>query len=173
MYIKIIGCFLILGCCGGIGKLFAGELSERVKRLQELKRMVVNFKGELSFHHAALQEAFLRVSERVAPPYDQFLKNVSGELEKRDGRIFLEIWQEELESLIGYPGFRKSDKDLLLTLAEGIGYLDLKMQQETLELVLQQLEEMSETAAEERKRNGRFFEVLGVMAGAFLIILVI
>ena len=74
MYIKLIGSLFLLGSASSIGFLKSEELTERVKKLQEMKRMMILLQGELRFHRAELSEAFENVAERVQEPFKDFLK---------------------------------------------------------------------------------------------------
>lgn len=87
MYLKIIGCLFIMTSTIGIGWEKAEELKERVKRLEDLKSMMLLLQGELRFHHAALSEAFGNVSVRVKDPFRGFLSEIAERLEQREGGV--------------------------------------------------------------------------------------
>lgn len=173
MYLKIIGCLFIMTSTIAIGWEKAEELKERVKRLEELKCMMLLLQGELRFHHAALSEAFENVSDRVREPLCTFLRETAERLEKHDGENFEMIWDNASKNLLLQPGFKKEDGSLLELLRGSLGYLDLELQTETLNQTIFRTEEAISVAKEEQKQKGRLYQTMGVTAGAVLTLLVI
>jgi stage III sporulation protein AB len=55
----------------------------------------------------------------------------------------------------------------------GLGYLDLNMQIENLNLAMLQTEEALKIAKEVQKVRGKLYQTLGVTAGMFLTLLII
>ena len=156
-----------------IGFLKAEELKVRVKRLQELKRMMMLLQGELRFHRAALSEAFESVAERMEDPFQSFLSETAERLEQRESGGFEGIWEEMSEKLLRTEGFQKGDDRLLEVLKNGLGYLDLTMQTETLNLAMIQAEEAIAIAKDQQESRGKLYRTMGVTVGALLILLII
>ena len=173
MYIKLIGGLFLIGSAAAVGFIKAEELQVRVRILLELKRMIGFLQGELRFHKASLAEAFEAVSDRTSEPFAGFLKELARKIETKDFRGFEEIWKEQVERLLKEDGFQKEDRYLLETLGNGLGYLDLKMQTENLNLVMLQTEEAVRLAKEMQQVKGKMYQTLGVTAGVFLTLLII
>lgn len=173
MYLKILGCLFIMTSTIAIGWGKAEELKERVKRLEELKSMMLFLQGELRFHHAALSEAFENVSERIGEPLREFLRETAERLEKREGEGFEAIWDEASEKLLTKEGFRAEDGQLLDYLRGSLGYLDLALQTETLNQTIFRTDEALAAAKEEQRQKGRLYRTMGVTAGAVLTLLII
>lgn len=173
MYIKIMGSLFLLGSAASIGFLKAEELNERVKKLQELKRMMVLLQGELRFHRATLSEAFGNVADRVAEPFQSFLKETAKKLEERDEEGFGSVWSKKSKELLHTEGLKKEDAHLLELLGSSLGYLDLTMQTETLNLVMIQTEDAITAAKEQQKSKGKLYQTMGITVGALLVLLII
>ncbi len=173
MYLKIVGSMFLIVSTGMIGCLKAEELDERVSCLREFKRMMVFLQGELRFHKAALPEAFENVSKRIGEPFSTFLMELSKRLESKSLGGFEDAWKEMSEELLRKEGFRKEDKRLLETLGGSLGYLDLAMQTETLNLAILQTEESLRHAKEQQQVKGKLYRTMGIASGAFLILLVV
>ena len=173
MYIKIFGSIFLLTSAAAIGYLKADELKELVRCLNELKRMMILLQGELRFHRATLSEAFENVSERVDPPLDMFLEELAKKLENRHSGSFLTVWDEVFDNLLTNEGFKKEDKVLLEQLGTSLGYLDLTMQTETLNLAILQTDDVIMNAKEQLEIKGKLYQTMGVTAGAFLTLLII
>lgn len=54
-----------------------------------------------------------------------------------------------------------------------LGYLDLTMQAESLNLAAMQVEEVIKTAEEQRQTRGKLYRTMGVSVGALLTLLII
>lgn len=156
-----------------IGLLKAEELNERVKLLQELKKMLLHLQGELRFHRAELSEAFENVAEKVEEPYKRFLKVMADELSEGNADGFEGAWKRHSGKLLQTEGFRKEDGQLLELLGGSLGYLDLTMQTEHLNLVMLRTEEVIEEARKLQESRGKLYQTMGVTAGALLTLLII
>ena len=172
MYIKLIGSLFLLGSASSIGFLKSEELAERVKKLQEMKRMMILLQGELRFHRAELSEAFENVAERVQEPFRYFLKETGNRLEKKEAG-FDEIWEETSIKILAVEGIRREDEQLLDLLKSSLGYLDLTLQTETLNLAILQTEDSINQAKEQQARKGKLYQTMGVTVGALLVLLII
>lgn len=173
MYIKIIGSLFLLGSTGAIGFMKAEELGERVKNLQEMKRMMILLQGELRFHKAALAEAFENVSERLAEPFCDFLKETGKRLDSREGEGFECIWENTSLKILQAEGLKKEDKYLLELLKNSLGYLDLTLQTETLNLAILQTDDEIKKAKEQQESKGKLYQTMGITVGALLTLLII
>ena len=172
MYIKLIGSLFLLGSASSIGFLKSEELTERVKKLQEMKRMMILLQGELRFHRAELSEAFENVAERVQEPFKDFLKETGRRLEKKDAG-FDKIWEETSVKILTAEGIKREDEQLLDLLKSSLGYLDLTLQTETLNLAILQTEDSINQAKEQQARKGKLYQTMGVTVGALLVLLII
>lgn len=173
MYIKLIGALFLMSSTSAIGFLKAGELAERVKKLQELKHMMMLLQGELRFHRAEIAEAFENVAEKIEDPFAQFLKDTSLRLRHREKGGFEQIWRENVKQLLNQEGFLKEDFYILELLGSSFGYLDLALQIETLNLVTARTEESIRQAVKKQESRGRLYQTMGVTVGALLTLLMI
>lgn len=173
MYRKIIGssCFMVTASM--IGILKAKQLDVRVKRLMEMKRMMIFLQGELRFHRATLSEAFTGVSKRLEEPFGTMLKKIAEQMDQQNAPEFSAVWQEVTKPVILQDGFSKSDEALFEILQTGLGYLDLNMQTETIRLAILRTEEAIEDAKEQQGIKGKLYRTIGVTTGAFLSLLII
>ena len=173
MYIKVLGSIFLLTSAAAIGYLKADELKERVRCLNALKRVMILLQGELRFHRATLSEAFENVAERAEKPFDVFFEELTKELERRKYGSFSSAWNELSDKLLTNKGFKKEDKVLLEQLGNSLGYLDLTMQTENLNLAILQTDDAIMNAKEQLETKGKLYQTMGVTAGAFLTLLMI
>ncbi len=173
MYIKVLGGIFLLASAAAIGFLKADELKERINHLSEVKRMMILLQGELRFHRAVLSEAFENVSEHMNAPFSVCLKEMSAKMEKRDSGDFYTVWSEMSEMLLKEMKLEKKDRVILDTLGSSLGYLDLTMQTETLNLAIIQADEAIKHAKEQFVEKGKLYQTMGVTVGALLVLLII
>ena len=172
MYLKVIGSVFLIFSAAAIGFVKAEELKCRVERMEEMKRMMILLQGELRFHRAELSEAFENVAERVQEPFRDFLKETGSRLEKKEAG-FDEIWEETSIKILTVEGIRREDEQLLDLLKSSLGYLDLTLQTETLNLAILQTEDSINQAKEQQARKGKLYQTMGVTVGALLVLLII
>lgn len=173
MYLKIVGSLILMIAAILTGCMKAKELEEHTMRLIELKRLMVLLQGELRFHRASLAEAFENVAERVDEPFSLFLKEVSEKLEAKTFGSFEVIWKETAETLLKKRGFAKEDERILEMLCGSLGYLDLAMQMDTLNLAILQVEEMIKDAKEKQEIRGKLYRTMGITTGAMMALFII
>ena len=135
--------------------------------------MIVFLQGELRFHRAELSEAFEAVAERMEEPFAAFLRQVEKELEQKETGGFETVWKANSQKLLQKEGFSAEDERLFEMLAKSLGYLDLTMQTESLNLAVLQVEEAVKTAKEQQEMKGKLYKTMGISAGAFLTLLMI
>ena len=105
--------------------------------------------------------------------FQEFLQELAEKLGKKEIKGFEEIWKEQVDSLLKEDGFQKEDRYLFQMVGNGLGYLDLNMQIENLNLAMLQTEEALKIAKEVQKVRGKLYQTLGVTAGMFLTLLII
>lgn len=172
MYLKIAECFLLFVISTALGFIKSEKLKERVRILDELKKMAVFLQGELRFHRAMLSEALENISPRLSHPLDGLLKDVSEKLEKKEASFEM-LWKDSVEKLVRKENLRQEDVPLFLMIGNSLGYLDVAMQLEHLNLVIFQVEEAIKTAKEQQEIKGKLYRTMGATAGAFLVLLII
>ena len=173
MYVKMIGSLFLMSSATAIGFLKAEELRERVKRLQGLKRMMGLLQGELRFHRSELSEAFGSVAKRVEEPFCSFLKIMEKQLNEHQAESFESVWRQCSKQLVLEEGFLEKDLQLVEVLGNGLGYLDLTMQTETLNQAIIRTEEEIQEAKKQQQNKGKLYQTMGITAGALLTLLMV
>ena len=89
--------------------------------------------------------------------------------ESADGVPFSRIWREEGEKLKDLP-LTREDWEQFFLLGSNLGYLDLAMQERTILLYLEQLDETIKYLKEHSRERSRLYMSLGIMGGLFFTI---
>lgn len=173
MIVKAAGICLIMGSSTAMGFLLSGRLEERIEELECMKKMLMQLKGEIRYHHAMLPEGFRATAGRMENLYGTLLKNVSEEMEEMDGQTLAQIWEKNVRVVLKESALSKEDKERLVAFGGQMGYLDIEMQINSIELYMEQLQEEIKNAKEGLKRNGKLYRTMGVIAGIFVVILIV
>ena len=173
MYIKFAGCLLLIGGTTLAGFRKAEELKERVEKLEMLKRMMVMMQGEFRFRHATLSEVLENVSGKMSQPFGNIFGRIAKQLEERNHEGFQKIWEDGTLALLQCGGIQTSEQRIFELLGNGLGYLDLETQIDTLQLAVLQMEEKIEEAKEQRDREGKLYRTMGMTLGALFVLLVV
>lgn len=171
--IKVAGSCLILFSSTAIGFWCSGRLRDRLEELEYIRKLLLMLRGEIRYSHATLSEAFQAIGKRMKPPYGAFLLRTAEAMDSMEGQTLSQLWETGIREELTDSALKKEDKERLIWLGSQLGYLDTQMQLSTIELYLEQIQEELQSAAESVKRNGRLYQTLGVMAGIFLVILMI
>ena len=173
MYLKIVGSLFVLCSAAVFGFWKAEKLNRRVLCLQELKRMTVFLQGELRYHRSRLSEAFENVSDRIRGPLGIFLQELAERIESNGVMTMDEAWKEATSHLLQNADFSKEDESLFEVLGNSLGYLDISMQIEHLNLTVLQIEDALNMAKEQWRVKGKLYRTMGVSLGALLVLLIV
>lgn len=173
LLMKILGCIMVIGASSGIGFFFSNEMRCRLEDLKELKKMVGLLRGDIRYANTPLPEALGAITRRHNGSFNNFFKNVSTRLCELSGQTFAQIWQEGVVKELIDTSLSKKDKLLLTQFGDNLGYLDKEMQMNVIDLYISQLEEEIKEMTKTLKEKSYLYNSLGVMAGIFIVVIMI
>ena len=169
--LRLCGAFLVVLASSGLGIYMAGQWNERLKTVEQLRKMVFLLKGEIVYAHSPLTEGFERTGKKGGGEIGELFIHVAERMETQQGEPFYTIWQEEIDRLPKTVCLSGEDRQNLKGLGEHLGYLDLDMQERTILLYLEQLDLTIDYLREHKQEKSRLYTSLGVMGGLFLTII--
>lgn len=164
---KLIGSILVLLACTGMGALKSRELQTHMRELKELKKIFTLLKRELMYTRAPLCEVFVKLSKKAGGNFEVWLKNLARDLEKRENGRFQEVWTEAIYRDLNGSRLTKEEREELCRIGSSLSY------PEALELYLEQLEFSIQKTRDEWKDKHKLYQSMGIMAGIFLVILLL
>ena len=171
---KWIGAALILFASWGLGCWLALRWKGRLRALEELRRMVYFLKGEITYGHAALDEAMLRVGKREGGALGQIFAQAAEEIAGRGGESLGEIWERAVErGKRSLACWKRRTGSSLKNWGEHLGYLDVDMQERTILLYLEQLDLSIEYLRLHSRERRRLYMSLGAAGGVFLVLILL
>ncbi len=170
---KIVGSILVIlaGTC--IGFLKGNDMTERVRHMQEIKRIFHAMEQEITYTRVPLCQAFERIAHRCRVPFSNWLISMSEMLERREEGPIQEIWNccvwRHLKST------RLSTEDIEVISYQGVhmGQLDTKMQSAAICLFLEQWEERIVCTTQQLESKRRLARCIGILGSIFLVILLL
>lgn len=168
---KIFGAILIITACSGFGFSKAMELRKRVVMLEELKKMFVHLRGEISYAKNPFMEAFNNMTDKEYGKLGDFCVYMARQLDVPDGRTFYEKWCMGIDGNLRGAGFLDEDINDLKKAGERLGYLDYNMQLATIDMEVEQLEMKIARLSEEILPKQKVYRCVGVFCGLMLTIL--
>ena len=178
MYLRIIGAFLVISSSTGIGIYFGSNLKDRLEKLQMLKQQFTAIRSDIGYSGTTLPEAIQNMAEQVSKDrasYELagFYRKLSKMLMERSGISFQEIWETAIEQNLKKTTLTDRDLQLLSSLGGQFGGLDREMQLKTIDLYLARLEEERLLEVQKAGEKMRLYRTLGLLAGAFLVVVML
>jgi len=169
--LKIIGAIFVIAACSGLGFVKALDLQKRIIALQDIKRMLVHLRGEISYARNPFMEAFDSMRHKESGALNKFCKYMSEQLDIADGKTFCEKWSCAIDKYLLKIGLAGEDIGMLKKMGEQLGYLDYNMQLATIDLEMEQLENKIGILREDIIQKKKVYQCVGVFFGLMLTII--
>lgn len=166
--LRALGAVLIAAGGAWMGFRTADELRRRERALEDMVSGLTLLEQELGLGGLPLGPMFRALSEQVKGPAKTLFAVCGTELLRTDRPAFPVIWSKLVQEL---PGLDQEARRTLSLLGETLGRCDGRSQQQAVAAIRKQLEEQRRRAGENRRRQGRVYQILGLTGGAFLVIL--
>lgn len=171
--LKAGGALLVFFAGWGMGNWKSRQYQRRIEELQMLQLIISCLTGEISFARSTLPEAFYRISEKVESPFREYLRSVAERLKEQTGEVFARILKEQTQTVREKTSLREEDWDLFLQTLGHLGYLDAKMQIQLLENGRTKLAAREEKLQHQLPEQKKVWQSLGILGGAFLVVILI
>ena len=169
--IRLVGAALTTAGCAALGLAGVARLEGRVRDLGELAAGLDAMRRELGWRLAPLPEALEAAGQAAGGNAAQFFTRCAQAARDLGGRAFQELWRDSLEE--APLRLAAGDRALLRRLGPVLGRYDGDSQRRALEEASAGLLALRASAADDRRRLGRVYAVLGVAGGLLLVILLI
>ncbi len=172
MVAKVIGSIAVLTACSGFGFYCAGEMTRRLKQLRELSEAILLLKGDIRYLRSSLPEAFAAAAVRTGA-FAEFFRSVARQLGGFCTASVEEAFSIASKGCLKDTALTKQDISMLVKLGGMLGKMDADMQLNALEWYLEQLEGLTDTLDRENKKRALLSKSLGILAGIFLLVILL
>lgn len=170
---KILGVCLILAAAGGAGWNYCRQIRLRLEQIRQLQQLLLLLQGEIQYQCSTLPEAFERCGRQVNCVCGQWLAETGKRLNAMEGVGFQELWEQQLRELQKLTVLSAANIEDLRRLGSQLSYPDKDTQLGAMELYSQRLKEQEERLTRELPVKMKLGTTLGILAGMFLVILLI
>lgn len=130
-------------------------------------------KGEITFARTTLPEALERIGGKTEPPFSDFLETLAVRMKKYSGEKFSYILQQTMNDTMKNTYLEEEDMESFYQAACNLGYLDREMQIHLLESYLKEQGQKVEMLTAQLPGKRKLSRSLGILGGAFLVILLL
>lgn len=173
MMLKITGSIMIMFAGGMIGIKSGLNLKKRLEELKRLERIVIMLKGEIKYNNSTLPESLIHVGNKTVYPFNAMLTDVGEKLNKYEGKTFYELWRHIVETYRDEFSFTKEQFEHIKGMGESLGYLDMEMQMNSLELNSIQIKKYIEDMEKNMSNNIKLYNCLGIMGGILVVLIIV
>ena len=169
--VKMIGAVLVLTSAYALGCLFALKLKEQERWMKEIKLALFLLQGELEYRQLPLPDALERAGNHQRGCLEVFFKNMSMELNKREGIPLKELWKRQSEQFLKNSPLSREQREEFGELGVCFAETDKETRKQTLNFYLNRLEEELKVLRETGGEKEYLYRALGMLGGMFLVIL--
>ncbi len=170
---KIIGMIIIILSTTGYGIVLSRDIKARLKELKEIKKIVFLLKGEVSFGHTPILEAFDNITRRCGEPFKSIMENLVKCEENSLKQPFSEIWQQGFCCELHRTHLSKEERERLAAFGEELGLNDIKTQQNAIDNYAMELDMNIETLSKIVPGRVKLYNSMGLMLGIVIAIIMI
>ncbi len=172
MWIKLLGCLLVVFAASALGFSKAAEFSARLNCLMDVQSALRRFEGEIAFTKTPILEVFTKLAKDSGGWVSKVFSDVVEQLKQCDGIPASEAWRTAVfrskESML-----KNEDIEIILDFGKCLGSTDVDGQLLNLSAVIAQLDRQMENARETRDKNQKLYRSLGVYAGILIAVLLL
>lgn len=151
-----------------IGRYKAKQYAYRLKELEEIKNALNIIKTKIKFTYEPIPEIFQELANNSSHNITNLFNNSINKMKNKTASI---SWEEAIEETI--CNLKAEDKQKLKTLSKLLGTTDTEGQISQIEITEAFLEEQIQEAKEEKNKNEKLYNKLGIVVGlAFVIVLI-
>ncbi|RKQ37762.1 stage III sporulation protein SpoIIIAB [Oceanobacillus halophilus] len=169
---KWIGAILLIGTTTWLGFDWSNRLTKRPKQIRQLKNALQILEAEIVYSQLPLKDAFLSIARQIPEPAKSFFDELGKSLQNTN-IDFYRIWKEQVDNLVQNSSLSSTEREILYQFGRTLGQHDLYQQQKHIQLTLTHLERELEDARDEQYRYSKMAKSLGVLAGLFIVLLLI
>ena len=170
---KILGAILVMMASCGIGFLYAGEINRRKMELEEQYNLMKLILGDIRYMRAVLPEAINKAIIRHQGSYMRFLKIISELLSESPGITFSDIWSTAVEKGLTQSALQQTDKQMLKRFGESVSLADRENTMLCFEQYISELKDEIEEISRVAGTKMKLYRSLGILTGAFIVVLFI
>ena len=171
MIIHIIGIIFVMGTSIGTGIYFIQRDKDRLHLMEEIKKMLLLWRGCVRQGNETIPEVFRRISSKLDYRINMLLENMVDKLSKMDGDTIREVWEKNTEKLVKETPLKTEDIALIVCIVDIVGLLDKRLQIENLDNYIFEFEDKIKKLKEHMIEKHRIYRLLAIVSGIFIVMI--
>ncbi|ADU51296.1 stage III sporulation protein AB [Thermaerobacter marianensis DSM 12885] len=163
-----VGFVLVVTACSAWGWQRATELGRRPGDLRILRTALQALESEIAFGAVPLPEAFARIAGFYPDPAATLFRTAAARLAPPRSLGAAAAWDEAVAAAVRTGGLTPDDRAILRAVGPYLGATDRDDQVRHLRLAMARLEAAEAVARDLDQRWGRIYRYGGLLAGAFI-----
>lgn len=168
--VRLLGAVMVAAGTAAVGFRAAAGLSSRARALDGMAQGLLLLEQELEWDGPPLPLLMERLGERCREPARGLFQDCCRALDRLEREPFSQAWAGLVQ---GRGELGAAGQEALLPLGDILGRCGLEEQKRAVAGVRLRLEELVRRTEEERLRQGKVYQALGLSGGAFLVILLL
>lgn len=171
MVIHILGIIFTMGTSIGIGFLFIQKDRDRLHLIEEIKKMLMLWRGCVRQGNETVLEIFMKIGGKLDYRINKLLDNMIDKMSKMDGDTIRHVWKDNVEELFKETSLSTEDMDLIVSIVDVVGLLDKQLQIENLDNYICEFEDRIRKIKEHMIEKHRIYRLLSVVGGIFIVMI--
>lgn len=170
--IKILASIIILFGFSTIGIYHSYKPVYRKNDLLEMKRAILNLISEINFL-SNIEEAICNLEDNLKPEVKLIFTTFREDISKKRGENLTDIWNDALDRGSINTYFTLEDKDKLYIIGKIIGNFDKEFSLESLNIITDYIDSKVGELEQDKIKNMKTYQSMGVLSGLAVIVLLI
>ena len=171
--LKLLGSVMVISAAALIGYVYSKTYTDRVKQIREMQYALNMLETEIIYNYTPLHMALLSAGEKSTGAIKELFSKMSDILNNKKINSVLDAFDEAYKLTKTNLYFEKEETEIIKSFIQSLGTSDMEGQKKNFNITVKKLEAFEKKADEERKKNERLFQYLGVCFGVLIIILLV
>lgn len=169
--LKLLGAMLVLAAGTMFGFSKASLYARRPRQIRQLIHALERLETEMTYGYTPLAEALLRIAGQLEPQLAVLFRAAAEPLVASSGLTAGESWRAAIHDYWKQTALSSNEREVLSQLSFTLGISDRDDQAKHLRLAVSLLQAEEQAARDDQRRYEKMWRSLGVLAGAFVVIL--
>ncbi len=171
--VKVFGVILMITGSTGFAACLCKEQRIQLFLLKEMKHMFQIIQEDIRYSGLPVFQIIKRTAGKIKEPYAKALEEISKALLKNNGEMLGEVWEREMNQVLGKHLLTEAQRKLLLEFPQSLGLWEREGQAKALTCYIEELEKWIMQTEKEEKDKNKVIMSLGTAGGILLSVLLL
>ena len=169
--LQILGALMVILGGAGVGYCYAEKERKKIVFIEKWECIMYMFLSEITYKKQPLPLACKEIGERTEGEEGKILKSISERIEKRNGKGFCTIWQEECDGYIYKKKIAGEEQILIREFGILTGFEDENIQKKMIEEQAKKWKNIRLRKQEEYQERKRLVMILSSCVGIMIVLI--